>query len=354
MYPLCRQFGFDAAGRRTRLGLLGLGEEDGDWCDRLQDRVIAPQVAEIGAQLYDRLLQFPACVSILRSRDSEQLRRNQRLYLLSLGRGYTSAAYFEERLRVGLAHARAGVPLSLYECAYSYLRRLIIARILERDAATPDETARLLDTLTKITALDMSLAIDACHQVRITALESSLEHLAAEKRELRQRVATDALTRLASHSEVLAVLHRALISAQRKGTPLCIGMLDLDHFKVVNDTYGHLVGDAVLRDTAARMQAAVRGFDTIGRYGGEEFLVVFEDTAPESAHEIMERLRIRVTASPIHVDDLQLDITVSGGIACHEPGDSVETLLNRADAALYTAKRDGRNQVRDSEGTVAR
>jgi diguanylate cyclase (GGDEF)-like protein len=121
---------------------------------------------------------------------------------------------------------------------------------------------------------------------------------------------------------------------------------DLDLFKMKNDTYGHLVGDTVLLVVAALMRRSLRRIDLMGRYGGEEFIILLVETTPEEAMLIARRLRQLVELHPIRAYDELLRQTVSIGVACFpEDGDSLQALIDRADAALYAAKRAGRNQI---------
>ena len=109
------------------------------------------------------------------------------------------------------------------------------------------------------------------------------------------------------------------------------------------------IEEHVLRDVATRMVTGARGTDIVGRYGGEEFMVIFENTPLETARDLAERIRIRVMADPFHEEQSSIWVTVSFGIAQSRPDDTVETLTTRADQAMYVAKRSGRNQVRTEE-----
>ena len=125
-------------------------------------------------------------------------------------------------------------------------------------------------------------------------------------------------------------------------------MMDLDRFKHVNDTYGHAVGDQVLRLVARTMVENLKGRDVIARYGGEEFVVVMPDTDMAFAYNVAERLRVQVESDPFKISRSpnQLKVTVSIGMACSVGGkDTGDSLLHRADQALYRAKREGRNRV---------
>ena len=349
-YRYCEQFGFDADGRRRRLALLGLGAGDVACAEVLNRRVIAPNAEPIIEAFYDKLLAQDEFTEILnRGFDLDQLKRTQRLYLLSLGLQFDSAEYFEERLRVGVAHAHVSVPLGLYASAYAVLQQLILTHV-PPEIRTVDADYRLLVSfLLKITALDMSLASDIYHLAKVQGLESSLQAWRHVGKELRHKVETDTLTGAASHSQAIATLQRALHTAQRNDAPLCVAMVDLDFFKKVNDSYGHLVGDEVLRDVTARMRSSVRDFDTVGRYGGEEFIIILENAPLTTAKRIAERVRRHVAQSPIKVKDLKVRLTLSQGVAAAHKTDDVVSLLKRADTALYAAKAAGRNCVKLAE-----
>ena len=350
-YRYCDQFGFDAEGRKRRLALLGLGEGDLAPAEALHRRVIAPGVESIVEALHERLAAVDDYQRIVhRGVDLVRLKRLQKAHLLSLGSRFHEAAYFEERLRVGLAHARVGVPLGLYASAHGMLQQLILDRVPPEIRAVEADYRPLVSFLMKITALDMSLASDTYHLSKVARLESSLQALRHADKALRRKVEIDALTGAASHSQALATLKRALHAAQREHTPLCVAMVDLDFFKNVNDTHGHLVGDEVLHDVTARMRASVREFDTVGRYGGEEFLIILENAPLTTAETILERVRRHVAQSPIKAKDLEIPVTVSQGLAAAKETDDVESLIRRADSALYEAKAAGRNCVRVVRG----
>lgn len=349
----CEQFGFDLERRERRLALLGLGQEDVVWGEMLNRQVIAPNLEPIIEAFYARLLAQEEFTRILgRGFELERLKRTQRLYLLSLGLQFEEPAYFEERLRIGLVHARVGVPLGLYASAFGALQQLILGHIPPEIRAQDANYRTLVAFLFKIAALDMSLASDTYHFAKVQVLETSLQALRRTGKELRHKVQTDALTGAASHEKAIATLKQALNLAQRSGAPLCVAMVDLDFFKNVNDAHGHLVGDEVLCDVAARMRASVRDFDTVGRYGGEEFLLILKNASLGTARSIAERLRRHVAQSPIKVKELEIRLTVSQGLAAAKKTDDVESLLQRADAALYQAKAAGRNCVREAEVDV--
>jgi two-component system, cell cycle response regulator len=179
---------------------------------------------------------------------------------------------------------------------------------------------------------------------RILDLQQKL--LEAQER-LRVQAMYDALTGIFNRGAVFEALRQELDRAKRQQSPLAAIMIDLDHFKQVNDQHGHLVGDQVLRETAQRIRRAVRKYDTVGRYGGEEFLVVAPGFAGAAAMDFAERLRLAFASSPIQTSGPAIPVTLSLGVVAVERGWSVELtdLLSAADDALYRAKSGGRNRA---------
>lgn len=165
-------------------------------------------------------------------------------------------------------------------------------------------------------------------------------------REVMELAVTDELTNLFNRRGLLEIGRRELDRASRNGRPFSVMMLDIDHFKTVNDTYGHPAGDQVLRILADRCTSNVRAIDVVGRYGGEEFLVLLPDTDVHAAYHIAERLLQTIVDMPMQTEFGDVSITLSAGLACTD-GDSASLtdLIKRADQALYQAKHAGRNQV---------
>lgn len=166
--------------------------------------------------------------------------------------------------------------------------------------------------------------------------------------ELTRRLATtDPLTGVYNRRTFVELADMALARAQRTGKPLSLLMLDLDHFKRVNDRHGHLVGDQVLKSFVRVAETCLRREDLLVRFGGEEFCVLLPDTTLEGAMALAERVRVLVAETPLRAGKAQINVTVSFGVDTireGEPG-TVDLLLERADAALYRAKRGGRNRV---------
>ncbi|MGE0373538.1 MAG: GGDEF domain-containing protein, partial [Gammaproteobacteria bacterium] len=129
---------------------------------------------------------------------------------------------------------------------------------------------------------------------------------------------------------------------------LCLLLADIDHFKNINDNYGHLLGDKVIRQVAQTMNATVKGSDTAARYGGEEFAILLPNTSLNNARKLAEQIRLKVERIRVRRADNGSTlgvVTISVGAACYRLGDSADSLIHRADMALYAAKNNGRNQV---------
>ncbi|QTF07948.1 diguanylate cyclase [Brenneria izadpanahii] len=156
----------------------------------------------------------------------------------------------------------------------------------------------------------------------------------------------DTLTLLLNRRFLPTILRHETSLAMRKNTPLTIAMIDIDHFKVINDTYGHAVGDAVLKNTAEIFYENTRSSDYIFRYGGEEFMFVLIETTKDTAYTFIERLREKIQNHKIRLQSNEtINITISAGIAMYSGHPDYQYLINAADAALYQAKANGRNRI---------
>jgi len=157
----------------------------------------------------------------------------------------------------------------------------------------------------------------------------------------------DSLTGLLNHDEILGILDKELARSERDGECVSIIMADIDHFKSVNDTYGHLAGDVVLRTIAQKMQSMARSYDAIGRFGGEEFLFVLPECCMECAVTFADRLRSSISMDGIDTPEGMIAVTISLGVATSRKDGELDgdSLVRAADAALYKAKGRGRNCV---------
>jgi diguanylate cyclase len=185
-------------------------------------------------------------------------------------------------------------------------------------------------------------------QLHKDAIETlSLNHKLREAKEKAEQLArTDVLTGLFNRRAFFEMGRMNLKNAQRYGHPLSLVMLDIDHFKKINDTYGHSAGDEVLKALANILSQQIRESDVSGRLGGEEFAIILQEANLMFAQELIGRLRKEVEQTCIHFEEREISVTASFGVAqLDAEGDSFETLLERADYAMYQAKKDGRNRV---------
>jgi diguanylate cyclase (GGDEF)-like protein len=171
-------------------------------------------------------------------------------------------------------------------------------------------------------------------------LRNALLYRAATQSALR-----DPLTGTGNRIAMDQTLAREIDMAKRHGQPLSLLMLDIDHFKHVNDSHGHAAGDEVLKTVAESIKDQLRNVDMVFRFGGEEFLILLSNTSREAAAMIGERLRYAAQVQDCYTAGTRIELTVSLGCSTLLPGESTESLLRRADNALYVAKREGRNRL---------
>ncbi len=173
-------------------------------------------------------------------------------------------------------------------------------------------------------------------------------------REVKENSLRDPLTGCASKAHATEIIDAELRRARRSQMPVSLIMFDLDHFKDVNDRYGHLCGDAVLASVGRRMKEVLRGSDLKCRYGCEEFLVLLPETPLHGARRVAETLRREIAERPVQWEGEALTITASFGLTQAMPGEiDIQTIIGRADTALYRAKEEGRNCVRIASDTLA-
>ncbi|MBP2291468.1 GGDEF domain-containing response regulator [Azospirillum rugosum] len=184
------------------------------------------------------------------------------------------------------------------------------------------------------------------HGMLYTAVVRDISERKRVEAELRRMATTDPLTGLWNRRRFLELAEGELSRLRRYARPVSVLMLDIDHFKAINDTHGHAAGDEALCRLADRCRAELRETDHLGRLGGEEFAIVLPETGLGEAVEVAERLRLSLSDMPVRLGDTTLHMTVSIGVAACRDGDaSIDRALGRADRALYAAKGGGRNRV---------
>jgi diguanylate cyclase (GGDEF)-like protein len=209
---------------------------------------------------------------------------------------------------------------------------------------------------------DMALQLSAASEgaddfltkpIRDAHLIAAVRTRCERARQMATLINRDSLTGLLKHARIKEELLAEVSRAQRLGTPLSVAMLDIDHFKRVNDRYGHPVGDQVIRALSNLLRQRVRSTDRVGRYGGEEFMLVLPNCDSACARRLLEDIRERFKALLFQASGDQFAVTISAGIACFPREATAAELLARADQALYAAKRNGRDRVEDGVGNGA-
>jgi diguanylate cyclase (GGDEF)-like protein len=192
--------------------------------------------------------------------------------------------------------------------------------------------------------VDCEVLAQLSTMIRLKFLQDELKERMVE---LDRLASTDPLTGLYNRRMFFRRMEEELARAGRASDPMCLMYLDIDHFKQINDTYGHSAGDAVLKQIARLMQRTLRRGDVLGRIGGEEFLVYLPDTTGHSGQRIAERLRERVERATILYEDTQIKVTISIGVFFVEDpiGLGLDELVKASDELLYEAKSTGRNKV---------
>ena len=216
-----------------------------------------------------------------------------------------------------------------------------------------DDTAQLSEDFIQLTAA----VFEEARQIKVSfekmkmdfqSRTLELDQLKGELEAMRRKASTDALTGLVNNTTFFEILEEERAKVTESQEHLCLVMLDIDHFKRVNDSYGHLVGDKVIRYVARTLKESIKGKDNAARYGGEEFAIILPDTPLNGALRLMEKIRKTVESSKLVRTGSREPIgriTVSAGVASYRPDEEIKNLVERADKALYRSKNSGRNRV---------
>jgi diguanylate cyclase (GGDEF)-like protein len=200
----------------------------------------------------------------------------------------------------------------------------------------------LTTIITAFTAFFVFAAVALYFQFSVNQVETSLREANSRLEILAQ---TDPLTALNNRRTIEEKIGEENIRVNGSGRSFSIIMSDIDHFKVLNDTYGHQIGDLVLVSIAKALKSATRAGDVVARWGGEEFLILLPDTGGEEARDVAERMRIAISQTPIYLDEAEIRITMTFGVAECTFDVGINECINRADKALYEGKSAGRDQV---------
>lgn len=244
----------------------------------------------------------------------------------------------------------AGPEARLEHCLELQTRAIALAGGEPRAPLAPGG-AELLSLLREAIRQQHALALDfRALQAQVQSLQAERDSLAIALRHTKTLSLTDELTDLPNRRAFLQRLHHELSRCQRSSQPLAMVLLDIDYFKRINDHHGHHVGDMILRCYAQSMARELRQHDLLARYGGEEFALLLPETSLYDARTAMLKLGDRIRSEPLDAVGTRLDLpTFSAGIACLRPGEPATALINRADQALYLAKRLGRDRIETDE-----
>jgi len=210
-----------------------------------------------------------------------------------------------------------------------------------------EESDRRLKTIEIVHQVENARKDAEIYQLRNVELQREVDERKQAQTALERLATIDTLTGLANRRYFLELAERAVYQARRYSRPLSVVMIDVDNFKHINDTFGHAAGDQVLTNIARRMQSVLRRSDILGRYGGDEFVVLLPETGQEGARRMTERLRAAVAQTVEKMGEMDMPVSLSVGVSSsYDTTDvSLEVLLQRADKALYTSKQGGRNRV---------
>ncbi len=344
--PLCDLFDITPHEVALRQAFLEIDEADDVGLDLIRP-VIHDNIDSIINEFYTHLLKFDEPARFLTDRQTlERLRQSQKQYLLTLGANTDSLEYFENRLRIGTTHERVGLKQKWYIGGYRKLFEIIAYKLLERYQMAPEKLLRTMVTMHKFMTLDIVLAVETYYQATMQRLEAILRQFSEAQQQLQQISRLDGLTQVNNRRFLMESLEMESHRAQRFNHPFTVLLVDVDHFKEINDTMGHAFGDFVLQKVVRLMRDVIRTSDIVGRYGGEEFVIGLVETDLATAHQIAERIRLKIALTPFEMDDKSTSVTLSIGVASLTPDiDRVEQLIARADEALYRAKNAGRNRV---------
>ena len=179
----------------------------------------------------------------------------------------------------------------------------------------------------------------------IESLKAKIRSLERKVKKLEKEVKTDFLTNIANKKAIEEELKKQESAYKRYGTNYSLVFFDIDHFKNINDTYGHDAGDVILKSLGLLFRRYARDVDTIGRFGGEEFIAILPNTNKEGAYRFAEKLREIIQKTKFMYKNTRINVTISAGVASRDEVSSKEELLKKADERLYLAKKNGRNRV---------
>jgi len=336
-YQYCHAYGFDREKIKERLRLFQLNKNDLETAQLLQEMVVQPNSRPIINKFYSYLFNHKEYRLYLPSdKVIDELKNTQLHYLSTLGENFGSENYFDVRLRVGVAHSKIGMPLSLYECAYQQLRALIL------ECVPPEFEDKIVNDLRsfvlKIISLDMSLAIDSYMDANVHQLEDNIDQLVKKSKKLQYWCEIDPLTHISNRTCILKNIRLSMLDADKKGSPFSIVMIDFDNLSGINDKYGHMVGDLLLKSAVETIKPLLSDVDKFGRYGGDEFIIALPGKDNENAQEYAKYIHSVIGEKIFQIGNHELELKLSYGVATHEKGNSLSDFLKHVDNSLLDSK----------------
>lgn len=349
-HPLCQQFCIDEAEAARRLEILDLLPQDAHRLETVR-QIVGPNVASLVDAFYTHLLRFPELSRFISNGQGlGRLRDALTHHLTTLGEGVGTLDYIESRLRIGVAHERNGISHKWYIAAHAHLEAIMIRLLFKQDDVRQAE--ELLLSLHKVLSLDIELVMETYHRTAITRVEILMRQQENGQEEIRKLAQTDSVSGLFNRRHFFDCLESAFHHCQRNGHPLCLMLLDLDDFKLVNDRFGHQMGDVVLKEIGRLLPMQVRLTDFCARLGGDEFAIALRETSLPTAQLIAERVRLTLMQKEFYSGDVWFSVGVSIGIAvCTASMADVPSLVGAADNSLYQAKNSGKNCLRVNTST---
>ena len=340
-----------------RKALLALTEEDFS-CLRDLQGIIEARIDVLVDQFYELQTTVPEIGLLIGDADTlSRLRSAQRKYVLDLFSGVYDLEYVNNRLRIGLVHKRIGVEPKLYLSAVNTLKSLLVNTITEA-VEDPDERIKVLLALQRLFMFDITLVFETYIRSLVTEIEisrekvelyaQSLETKVKERtRQLEEMTRIDALTGLQNVRFLADTLAHDLRAAQRRSEPVTLVYIDVDDFKLINDSMGHQYGDEVLRKLGAAIRSVSRIEDHCFRYGGDEFCVILPNCTEAQAQDVYWRRLTLLLERTATVTDVSLSI----GIAQTGPDSFVEAeeLIHEADQRMYSTKKANKENRQDQE-----
>ncbi|QQR89670.1 MAG: GGDEF domain-containing protein [Myxococcales bacterium] len=335
----CQRLDLGPNDRRRRLQLMGLTESIWPKSQILSVYVKKYEqeiLDDFEAQLRDFKQIYHAVIPRFRLDEMHALIEKQ---IRNLGHEIHTEEYFEERLRLGSAYGKAELPAFVCNYLFHLLSNCLLASLNNHQQQDLDAVAE------RLLCLDLSLALEV---IALMERRSRKERSSDRKTPIESDNAALYPLPKVEKGYVLTVLEQVLSPDTQNLSPMSVVVAEVDRLAIINQTHGQAIGDEVLRRVSVRMRSALRDEDTVGRYGGDDFLILLRDAPLDMARDVAERLRRRVAAEPIRLRDQQIHPTITVGVVQAGSSEGAELLFRRARSALEAAIEAGRNCVRCS------